>query len=84
MVALLGRRRRITRLRLHCGFVNHNSLFQLSTAHIAFGDKVEVSGLTLDIALTRLDAAGVNLVGAVRGQIVLDVDRALRTQLSVR
>ena len=52
----------------------------LSTAHSALGDEVEVSGLTLGPALTRRDAAGVDLVRPIRGQVVLDVDRALRTQ----
>src|ERR1035438_6304480 len=68
LVALLSGSRRHTRLSLHRGFVNHGTLFQLSTAQVAFGDKVEVSSLTLDIALTRLDAAGVKPVRAVRGQ----------------
>src|ERR1017187_3138004 len=38
---VLGCRRR-TRLSLHCGFVNHGTLFKLSSAQVAFGDKVEV------------------------------------------
>src|SRR5664280_2584433 len=74
LVALLSRSRRHTRLSLHRGFVNHGTLFQLSTAQVAFGDKVEVSGLTLSSALPRRDAAGVGLVGPIRGQVVLDVD----------
>jgi hypothetical protein len=51
--------RRIARLRLHCVLVNYGTLFQLSGAQSAFGDKVEVSGLTLGTALTRRDAAGI-------------------------
>src|ERR1022692_3172114 len=74
LVALLGGCRRCTRLSLHCGFVNHGTLFQLPTAQIAFGNKVEVSSLTLGTALPRRDAAGIGLVGPIRGQVVLDVD----------
>src|ERR1019366_4238626 len=74
------RSRRHTRLSLHCGFVNHGALFQLSAAQVAFGDKVEVSGLALSAALTRRNPAGIGLVRPIRGQVVLDVNRALRTQ----
>src|SRR5664279_1811052 len=74
LVALLSGSRRHTRLSLHRGFVNHGTLFQLPTAKVAFGDKVEVSGLNLSSALPRRDAAGIGLVGPIRGQVVLDVD----------
>src|SRR6516162_454430 len=76
---LLGSRL-VPRLRLHLSFVNHSTLFQLPAAHVAFGHEVEVGRLTLGATLTRLDASSIDLGRPVRGQVVLDVNRAPRSQ----
>ena len=60
--------------------VNHRTFFQLPTAQGALGHEVEVGRLALGAAVTRLDAACVDLGRAVGRQVVLHVDRALRTQ----
>ena len=78
---VLLRSRRVTRLRLHLGFVNRRSFHCLSRAQGSIGQIEEVSRLTLGPALARLDTAGVRLGRAIRSQVVLHVDRALCTEL---
>ena len=80
MALLLRSNLRVTSLRLHLALINRRADFSLATAQVAHRYEVEVGRLGALTACTRLDGARIKLGRSLGREVVLHVDRALRTQ----